>query len=55
MNIIECPKCTLRFEPDNTRFDTGADVFCPQCGNKFVAVRENETESGSASASAQAA
>lgn len=33
MHIVECPKCTLRFEPD----ERSSSVFCPQCGELFPA------------------
>ena len=36
MNIVQCPKCTLRFEPDENLSYARTDVFCPQCGNRFV-------------------
>lgn len=35
MNTVECPKCTLRFEPDELMSLARTDVFCPQCGNCF--------------------
>ena len=52
MDTVECPTCTLRFEPDDTRFDSYAEIFCPQCGNEFSAASETETEAGSVSAEA---
>lgn len=35
MNTVECPKCTLRFEPDEILSFTRSEYFCPQCGNCF--------------------
>jgi uncharacterized Zn finger protein (UPF0148 family) len=40
MNTVECPSCTLRFEPAEDR-----EIFCPQCGTKFLAPAESEAES----------
>lgn len=35
MNVVECPKCTLRFEPDEFQSAARTDIFCPQCGHEF--------------------
>jgi DNA-directed RNA polymerase subunit RPC12/RpoP len=35
MNSVECPKCTLHFEPDEFQSAARTDIFCPQCGHKF--------------------
>jgi len=35
MNTVECPKCTLHFEPDEFQSVARTDIFCPQCGHEF--------------------
>jgi DNA-directed RNA polymerase subunit RPC12/RpoP len=42
MQTVECPKCTLRFEPDDTTSAARTDVFCPQCGHRFAAESRDE-------------
>lgn len=37
MNPVECPKCTLRFEPDEYQLTARCAIFCPQCGHEFQA------------------
>jgi hypothetical protein len=51
MNTVECPKCTLRFEPDEVLPAGRSEIFCPQCGNEFGDEREADEEQRMLSAS----
>lgn len=41
MNTVECPKCAIRLELDESTVPAYRDtIFCPQCGHEFNADSE---------------
>jgi hypothetical protein len=50
MNSVECPRCTLHFEPEEEPSVPTEQFFCPQCGHEFPVEVQPETTARTAAA-----